>query len=151
MNSDFCPFIFQHRTDELHWSLRKQHNELHFTDTRNDYPSSKNRPLRLTCLGWHCDDETLLNGKINITSVGGFNLDCFLKLSCISVQTDRHILINPPPKTVSPNGWEIWVMRSKESLFCPSKLLCSILSKKASTQYNRMALRGRDMIKRRGD
>lgn len=41
---------------------------------------------------------------------------------------------------VSPKGWEIWVIRSKEILFCPSKLLCSILSKKASTQYSRIAL-----------
>ena len=41
---------------------------------------------------------------------------------------------------VRPNGWEIWVMRSKEILFCPSKLLCSILSKKASTQYKRIEL-----------
>lgn len=41
---------------------------------------------------------------------------------------------------VSPKGWEIWVIRSKEILFCPSKLLCSILSKKASTQYRRIAL-----------
>lgn len=41
---------------------------------------------------------------------------------------------------VSPKGWEIWVIRSREIRFCPSKLLCSILSKKASTQYRRIAL-----------
>lgn len=41
---------------------------------------------------------------------------------------------------VSPNGCEIWATRSKDILFLPSKLLCSILSKKASTQYRRIAL-----------
>lgn len=41
---------------------------------------------------------------------------------------------------VSPNGCEIWATRSKDIRFRPSKLLCSILSKKASTQYRRIAL-----------
>lgn len=42
---------------------------------------------------------------------------------------------------VSPNGCEIWATRFKDILFRPSKLLCSILSKKASTQYRRIALK----------
>lgn len=41
---------------------------------------------------------------------------------------------------VSPKGWEIWVMRSRDSRSCPSNELCSILSKKASTQYRRWEL-----------
>lgn len=41
-----------------------------------------------------------------------------------------------PPKIVRPNGWVIWATRSRVRLSSPSKVLCSILSKKASTQYS---------------
>lgn len=41
-----------------------------------------------------------------------------------------------PPKIVRPNGWVICVIRSRVRLSSPSKVLCSILSKNASTQYS---------------
>lgn len=51
------------------------------------------------------------------------------------------LLQNIPLKTVSPNGYVIWATESSLFLSKPSKVLCSILSKKASTQYNLEALK----------